>query len=91
MKTNSISDRFELVLNNIAAAVILFSNSGEPEYVSSYFEVLTGYSFKELKLEINESEFLKSIIVVEDWERYNRSRLVGQLGEDSLVRFRIKH
>ncbi len=89
---NPIAEKFELVLNNIAAAVILFSAEGKPEYVSSYFEVLTGYSFEELNSEeYSNQEFLRDIILAEDWDRFNRSMLIGKLGEDSLVRFRIKH
>lgn len=87
-----LKEQFELVLNNIAAAVILYKDETSISFCSSYIEVLTGYSFEELhELKKSDEDILKAIIIEEDWQRFRRARLVSHLGEDSLVRFRIKH
>ena len=95
-----VREELSLVLNNIAAAVILYGDSGEVKFCSPYIQVLTGYGEEELSWNINdlstnkkedEGDFLKQVIIEQDWQRYKRARLVSHLGEDSLVRFRIKH
>lgn len=91
-----VKEELSLVLNNIAAAVILYGDDGTVKFCSPYIHVLSGYSEKELQYAADgakseDEDFLKNIILEEDWQRYKRARLVSHLGEDSLVRFRIKH
>ncbi len=96
---NRVKAELDLVLNNVAAAVILYGEDGDIKFCSPYIQVLTGYTNQQLQtnaIELTGSEnvkddFFKNIILEEDWQRYKRARLVSHLGEDSLVRFRIKH
>lgn len=85
----AIIEQFDLVLNNIAAAVMISTPEGKPSFVSSYIQVLTGYAPEEFK--DAEGDFIEAIIVEEDLERYQRNRNLSKLGEDSIVRFRIRH
>ncbi len=84
------NEEFEQVLNNIAAAVVLFNHDGSIHYSNSYMSVLTGYSFESLEQE-KQIDFLESIAVNEDKDRYIRAKRICALGEDSLVRFRVTH
>jgi PAS domain S-box-containing protein len=83
-------EEFELVLENIAAAVILFNEDGSMRYCNSYVRVLTGYDPDETGINSPE-DIIEKVIVEEDRERYLRARRVCSLGEDSLVRFRVTH
>lgn len=98
MQLIKVKEELALVLNNVAAAVILYNGDGSVNFCSPYIQVLTGYTEDQLNQSIDQNpndneniDFLKSIIAEEDWQRYKRARLVSHLGEDSLVRFRIKH
>jgi PAS domain S-box-containing protein len=84
------SEEFELVLNNIAAAVVLYHDDGSTRYCNSYLSVLTGYSFEELESPVSR-DLLEGIILREDQDRFARAKKICALGEDSLVRFRIRH
>jgi len=94
-----VKEELSLVLNNVAAAVILYGGDGAVRFCSPYIQVLTGFTKEQLGIEriegelndYEKSDFLREIILEEDWQRYKRARLVSHLGEDSLVRFRIKH
>jgi PAS domain S-box-containing protein len=92
-----LKEELSLVLNNIAAAVLLYAEDGSVQFCSPYIQVLTGFTKNELETNNYENEnseksdFLREIIVEEDWQRYKRARLISHLGEDSLVRFRVKH
>ncbi len=85
----AISDQFDLVLNNIAAAVMICSPSGQPSFASTYIQVLTGYMPEDFRA--YKGDFLETLIMEEDIERYRRSKSISKLGEDSIVRFRIRH
>lgn len=85
----AIVEQFDLVLNNIAAAVMICSPDGMPSFVSTYIQVLTGHLPEEFK-GFN-GDFLETLILDEDVERYRRSKNLSKLGEDSIVRFRIRH
>lgn len=85
----AVVEQFDLVLNNIAAAVMICSPDGMPSFVSAYIQVLTGHlpeEFREF-----DGDFLETLILDEDIERYRRSKSLSKLGEDSIVRFRIRH
>lgn len=84
-----IIDQFDLVLNNIAAAVMICSPEGRPSFISTYIQVLTGYLPEDFQC--YNGDFLQTLILEEDNERYQRSKNLSKLGEDSIVRFRIRH
>ena len=91
-KFNRLSEQYELVTNNIAAAVLIYGPSRELVYASPYTEVLTGYESSEVQQNHPASDdYFESLVVEKDLERYKRARRVCELGEDILVRYRIIH
>jgi PAS domain S-box-containing protein len=84
------NEELKLVLNNIAAGVLLYKEDGSIGFCSSYIGVLTGYTYEELE-SLKIYDLFDSIIIKEDKDRYHRAKNICNLGEDSLVRFRIKH
>lgn len=89
---DALRERYELVTNNIAASVIIQDSAGKITFCSPYTQVLTGHSTREIESENAEGkDLLESIVAEQDLERYRRARLVSQLGEDILVRYRIRH
>lgn len=88
-----LRERYDLVTNNIAAAVLIYDANGDVTFCSPYTQVLTGYAPKE---EIDfpregAQDLFEHLVVEQDFERYRRARMVSQLGEDILVRYRIRH
>lgn len=88
-----LRERYELVTNNIAAAIVLYTADGEIAYCSPYTQVLTGYTPDE-EIEYPREgarDLFEHLVLEQDLERYRRARLVSQIGEDILVRYRIRH
>lgn len=90
MDAKLTNEELELVLDNIAAAVLLYHEDGSIRYSNSYIDVLTGHSLEESPKE-SKKDFLEDIILAEDYERYMRAKRICSLGEDSLVRYRVNH
>jgi PAS domain S-box-containing protein len=87
-----LSERYELVTTNIAASVIIREIDSTISLFSPYTQVLTGYTEEELsELNTEPGELIAAIVLEEDAERYQRARQVSLLGEDILVRYRIRH
>ncbi|HQH26766.1 MAG TPA: PAS domain-containing protein, partial [Oligoflexia bacterium] len=91
-ETAALRERYELVSTNIAASLLIYDRSGKVVFCSPYTQVLTGYSPEEIAAySADGADFLESLVVEQDAERYKRARQVSQLGEDILVRCRIRH
>lgn len=88
-KVSELKGRHDLVTTNIAASVLIRSVDDKIEFVSPYTQVLTGYSIEEVYSW--PGDFLEDIALEQDRERYRRARHVSKLGEDILVRFRVRH
>jgi PAS domain S-box-containing protein len=87
-----LRERYELVTTNIAASVIIYDIDGKVVFCSPYTQVLTGYTPAEIEAySENGADFFESVVLDKDLERYQRARHVSQLGEDILVRCRIRH
>ncbi len=86
---SEIVERYEVLTTNLAASVIITSPEHGVLFCSPFTHVLTGYSVEDVFE--SEGDFLESITVEEDLDRYNRARMVSSIGEDILVRFRIRH
>lgn len=81
--------RYDVLTTNIAAAVIIYDLNDSPTFFSPYTEVLTGYSLEEFS---NDSkDFIEALVIEEDLDRYTRAKNVSKIGEDMLVRYRIRH
>lgn len=89
---SKLREQYELVTTNIAASVIIYDIAGKVVFCSPYTQVLTGYTPAEIEAFSRDgADFFESVVLDKDLERYKRARHVSQLGEDILVRFRIKH
>ncbi len=85
----AIIERYEILINNLAASVLLYDLNGKISYASPYTEVLTGYRVEELTEA--KDDFIADIVVEEDRARYQRAKQVSALGEDINVRYQIRH
>lgn len=87
-----LRERHELIANNIAASVVIHDISGKVTFASPYTQVLTGHPISDIISSNREDKtFFESIVEEQDFERYRRARMVSQLGEEILVRYRIRH
>lgn len=84
-----LSDRYEILTENLAASVVIRDAFGEVCYCSPYTEVLTGYSLREIN--DYDGDFFTSIIQPSDRESFRKALQVCQLGERYLVRYRFMH
>lgn len=86
---NLANERYRLLTENLAAAVIIQESDGKVLYCSPYTEVLTGYSLPEIYG--SRGEFLLNIVHDDDKERFRRALLVSASGEPFQFRYRICH
>lgn len=82
-------ERYELLTNNLSAAVVIRNVEHGVTFCSPYTEVLTGYSLDELYA--GGVEFLDDLVLDEDRARYLRAKQICELGEDIAVRYQIRH
>ena len=88
-EVDGLIERYELLTTNIAAAALIRDPEGKIVFCSPYTEVLTGYSLDEIYE--YPDDFLESIVLADDLDRYRRARGVSELGEDIVVRYQIRH
>jgi len=88
-ETEKFVGKYELLVENIAAAIVVKDNSGRIIFCSPYTEVLTGYDRQEIYS--CEDDFFLKIAHPEDRERYLRAQGVTSVGEPFQFRFRIFH
>lgn len=84
-----IVERYETLTSNIAAAVIVQDIDDNTVFCSPYTEVLTGYTPDEVSE--CEKDFLETLVVPEDREKFIRFRTMSEMGEAIPVRYRIRH
>ncbi|MCB0345680.1 MAG: PAS domain-containing protein [Bdellovibrionales bacterium] len=82
-------ERYELLTNNLSAAVIIRRPEQDVMFCSPYTEVLTGYSLDEIYQ--GGTDFLDELVLDEDRARYQRAKQICELGEDIAVRYQIRH
>ncbi len=82
-------ERYQTLIENLAAAVTVRTADGKLAYCSPFTEVLTGHSLEEMYE--SEKDFFLSIIHPEDRERYQRAMQMVQIGEAFQVRYRFFH
>lgn len=82
-------ERYELLTNNLSAAVIIRKVDQGINFCSPYTEVLTGYSLDEIYQ--GGTDFLDELVLDEDKARYDRAKQICELGEDIAVRYQIRH
>jgi len=87
--TEEVLRRYQLLLDNLAAAILIRDGQHKISFCSPYTEILTGYSLSEIYAE--PEDFFLRIIHPEDLERYRRARGIAEMGEAFQVSFRFFH
>ena len=85
----NIIDRYHLLTENLAAAVLLRDGDGRIVYCSPYTEVLTGYPTAAILG--YEGDFFSSIVHEKDREQYARAMRIALCGEAFQFRYRFYH
>jgi len=88
-ETEKYVGKYELLVENIAAAIVVKDNSGRIIFCSPYTEVLTGYDREDIYS--SEGDFFLQIAHPDDRQRYQRAQGVASVGEPFQFRFRIFH
>lgn len=81
--------RYQVLTDNLAAAIVVRSPQGRIVFLSSYAEVLTGYSLHEMYGAAG--DFFETIVREDDRPLYRRSLRMGEIGEAFQCRYRITH
>lgn len=88
-ETETLMERYQLLAENIAAAIVIRDKDGKIQYCSKFTEVLTGYALSEIYE--NQEDFFLSITHQEDRESFKRALTICSCGEAFLLRFRFLH
>ena len=81
--------RYRILTDNLAAAVIVRNSAGRVVYCSPFTEVLTGYPASQICS--SEEDFFLSLVHEEDREKYGRAMKVAATGEPFQFRYRFIH
>jgi PAS domain S-box-containing protein len=87
--TQIAQERYKLLTDNLAAAVIVRGQDGKIVYCSPYTEILTGYPVNQMYG--GAEDFFERIVHEEDRSKYNRSLQVTSHGEPFQFRYRFWH
>ncbi|RMG43045.1 MAG: PAS domain-containing sensor histidine kinase [Candidatus Dadabacteria bacterium] len=82
-------DRYQILTDNLAAAVIIRNAAGKITYCSPYTEVLTGYAIDEIYAATG--DFFLNIIDERDRDIYQRALKIAEAGELYEYQFRYYH
>jgi len=85
----NLQGRYDVLINNIAAAVIVYDENRTVRFVSPYTEILTGYALKEFY--DAPQDLFESIAVDHDGEKYARAKQISHLGENFNLQYQIRH
>ncbi len=88
-ETEALMERYQLLAENIAAAIVIRDQSGKIQYCSKFTEVLTGYALGEIYE--HQDDFFLAITHQEDRESFKRALTICSCGEAFLLRFRFLH
>jgi len=82
-------ERYKILTDNLAAAIILHQPDGHILWCSPYTEVLTGYSLSEIYAE--REEFLITHVHEDDREVIRHAMAIAASGEHFQCRYRFQH
>lgn len=83
-------ERYEVLTENLAAAIVIRDTGGRILYCSPYTEVLTGFSTDEI-YGCQDEDFLCRIVHPDDREQYRKALRVSAFGEAFQFRYRFFH
>lgn len=87
--SRNLQGRYDVLINNIAAAVIVYDENRTVRFVSPYTEILTGYPLREFY--DAPQDLFESIAVDVDGEKYARAKQISHLGENFNLQYQIRH
>lgn len=82
-------DWSDLLTNTIAASIIIRNRDNRTVFCSPFTQVLTGYEIADFMG--HSGDYMRELVVADDIDRYDRAQKVSLLGEDTIVRCRIRH
>jgi PAS domain S-box-containing protein len=85
----NLQGRYDVLINNLAAGVLVYDEDRTIRFVSPYTEVLTGYPISDF-YEAPQDLF-ESIAVDHDGEKYARAKQISHLGENFQLQYQIRH
>jgi PAS domain S-box-containing protein len=88
-KLGEAEERYKVLTENIAAAIVLHDTQGSTIWCSPFTEVLTGASRHEI-LSANHS-FWRELVIEEDRPLYERALKIAAAGEPYHFRYRFNH
>ena len=89
LRSTTLIERYQVLTENLAAAVVIRDTEGRIMYCSPYTEVLTGFPLTEI---YNETEdFLLLRVHPDDRGQYERSMSIPNVGEAFQFRYRFFH
>jgi PAS domain S-box-containing protein len=83
-------ERYQLLMNNLAASVVIRDSHGQIVYCNPFTEVLTGYSLQEIGAASEQDFFLRNIHS-DDKPRFERAIKIAAAGEAFQFRYRFMH
>ena len=89
LSAQAAEDHSDLLTNTIAASIIIRDRNNKTVFCSPFTQVLTGHEVAQFA--DHNGDFLRELVVAKDLDRYDRALKVSFLGEDTIVRYRIKH
>lgn len=89
LEAQELIRRYQLLTENLAAAVVIRDAQGRITYCSPYTEVLTGYALSEIYA--SSQDFFQTIAHEEDSALYGRAMRVTSVGEPFQFRYRFYH
>jgi PAS domain S-box-containing protein len=88
-EAESLIERYEVLTENLAAAIVIRDENGKITYCSPYTEVLTGSPLSEIYATHN--DFFIQNAHEEDQDKFRRALSVSSLGEAFQFRYRFVH
>lgn len=88
-ENQALHEKYRILTDNLAAAVVIRDAQGSINYCSPYTEVLTGYAVSEIYAV--PSDFFLQIVHEDDREKYKRAIKVAESGEPFQFRYRFFH
>lgn len=88
-EAEALIERYEVLTENLAAAIIIRDDAGKITYCSPFTEVLTGHALSEIYS--SKTDFFIESAHEEDQEKFRRALSVSALGEAFQFRYRFVH
>lgn len=88
-EAEALIERYEVLTENLAAAVIIRDETGKITYCSPFTEVLTGHALSEIYA--SKTDFFIESAHEDDQEKFKRALSVSALGEAFQFRYRFIH